>query len=69
VRTRPEARSEAPVAAPSQRAPAERPQPARPQPAQPKRAEGPVIGMGDHVPPFILRPVPNAELLPKLNDD
>jgi superfamily II DNA/RNA helicase len=69
ARTRPEARSEAPVAAPSQRAPAERPQPARPQPAQPKRAEGPVIGMGDHVPLFMLRPVPNAELLPQLNDD
>jgi hypothetical protein len=28
-----------------------------------------VVGMGDHVPLFMRRPVPNAELLPKLNDD
>jgi superfamily II DNA/RNA helicase len=41
----------------------------RPAPSRPARSEGPVIGMGDHVPLFMLRPVPNAELLPKLNDD
>ena len=32
------------------------------------KVEGPVIGMGDHVPLFMLRPVPNADLLPKLED-
>ena len=37
--------------------------------ASPARAPGPVVGMGDHVPLFMRRPVPNAELLPKLNDD
>jgi hypothetical protein len=31
--------------------------------------DGPVVGMGDHVPLFMLRPVPNADLLPQLNDD
>jgi hypothetical protein len=35
----------------------------------PPRPEGPVVGMGDHVPLFMRRPVPNVELLPKLNDD
>jgi hypothetical protein len=39
----------------------------RPEP--PKRRDGPVIGMGDHVPLFMRRPIPNADLLPKLNDD
>ena len=47
------------------RAPAER----RRAPSAPGRAPGPVVGMGDHVPLFMRRPVPNAELLPKLNDD
>jgi hypothetical protein len=47
------------------RAPAER----RHAPSGPGRAAGPVVGMGDHVPLFMRRPVPNAELLPKLNDD
>src|SRR5690606_16162732 len=47
------------------RAPAERPK----APPRPSRSEGPVIGMGDHVPLFMRRPIPNAELLPKLNDD
>jgi superfamily II DNA/RNA helicase len=46
-----------------------RPEPPRPQPPSPKRREGPVVGMGDHVPLFMLRPVPNADLLPQLNDD
>jgi superfamily II DNA/RNA helicase len=32
------------------------------------KVEGPVVGMGDHVPLFMLRPVPNADLLPKLDD-
>jgi len=41
----------------------------RPAPARSGRAEGPVVGMGDHVPLFMRRPVPNVELLPKLNDD
>jgi superfamily II DNA/RNA helicase len=36
---------------------------------RPHRATGPVVGMGDHVPLFMRRPVPNAELLPELNDD
>jgi hypothetical protein len=40
-----------------------------PQPHRNKRPEGPVIGMGDHVPLFLRRAVPNAELLPKLSDD
>ena len=62
ARTRPEAKGEATPAATFKRAPARRPEP-------PKRSEGPVVGMGDHVPLFMLRPVPNAELLPKLNDD
>jgi superfamily II DNA/RNA helicase len=35
----------------------------------PARAAGPVVGMGDHVPLFMRRPVPNLELLPELNDD
>jgi superfamily II DNA/RNA helicase len=61
---RPQANSAAPEAGPVKRAPAQ-----RPQPAQPERAAGPVIGMGDHVPLFMLRPVPNADLLPNLNDD
>jgi superfamily II DNA/RNA helicase len=60
ARARPTARRQAPP----QRASAE-----RLQPPQPKRAEGPVIGMGDHVPLFLRRPVPNAELLPELSDD
>jgi hypothetical protein len=50
-----------PPARPAKRAPAERPQPPAPS--------GPVVGMGDHVPLFMLRPVPNADLLPSLNDD
>ncbi|HEX6110661.1 MAG TPA: DEAD/DEAH box helicase, partial [Geminicoccaceae bacterium] len=50
---------------PAPRAPAER----RQAPSRPVRAEGPVVGMGEHVPLFMRRPVPNAELLPKLNDD
>jgi superfamily II DNA/RNA helicase len=62
---------------PVERAPAERrPSPLRATGAEarkptrrPGRAEGPVVGMGDHVPLFMRRPVPNAELLPKLSDD
>jgi superfamily II DNA/RNA helicase len=60
---------------PAERAPAERPatppraRRERPAPSRPGRAEGPVVGMGDHVPLFMRRPVPNVELLPKLNDD
>jgi superfamily II DNA/RNA helicase len=50
---------------PSPRAPAA----PRRAPSRPDRSEGPVVGMGDHVPLFIRRPVPNADLLPKLNDD
>jgi superfamily II DNA/RNA helicase len=41
----------------------------RPAPPPPARAPGPVVGMGDHVPLFMRRPVPNVELLPKLTDD
>jgi superfamily II DNA/RNA helicase len=41
----------------------------RPAPSGPARAAGPVVGMGDHVPLFMRRPVPNVELLPKLVDD
>jgi superfamily II DNA/RNA helicase len=63
ARARP-ARREPPPAMPPKRASAERPQPPRP-----RRAEGPVIGMGDHVPLFLRRAVPNVELLPKLSDD
>jgi superfamily II DNA/RNA helicase len=47
------------------RAPAER----RHAPSAPGRPAGPVVGMGDHVPLFMRRPVPNPDLLPKLNDD
>jgi superfamily II DNA/RNA helicase len=64
ARDRPVATSETPPATPPRRAPAERPQPPRP-----RRAEGPVVGMGDHVPLFLRRAVPNVELLPKLSDD
>jgi superfamily II DNA/RNA helicase len=75
------ARSEPPTRSPAtpkpaERAPAERPAlPPRARraegaaPSRPGRAEGPVVGMGDHVPLFMRRPVPNVELLPKLNDD
>ena len=69
ARARPEAKSAPAPAAPPPSVPPKRVPAERPQPPRPRRAEGPVIGMGDHVPPFILRPVPNAELLPKLNDD
>ena len=41
----------------------------RPAPPRPARAATPVVGMGDHVPLFMRRAVPNAELLPKLPDD
>jgi superfamily II DNA/RNA helicase len=41
----------------------------RPERPVPARAAAPVVGMGDHVPLFMRRPVPNAELLPRLNDD
>jgi superfamily II DNA/RNA helicase len=68
-------RSAAPKPAPSGPAPRP-PTPAergagdrRPAPARGARAEGPVVGMGDHVPLFIRRPVPNVELLPKLIED
>jgi superfamily II DNA/RNA helicase len=61
---------------PADRAPAERrPPPPRvsraegPVPVRSGRTAGPVVGMGDHVPLFMRRPVPNAELLPKLSDD
>ena len=40
----------------------------RPDPNPRGKVEGPVIGMGDHIPLFMLRPVPNADLLPKLED-
>jgi superfamily II DNA/RNA helicase len=53
------------VPRPAPRARAER----RPAPPPPARAPGPVVGMGDHVPLFMRRPVPNVELLPKLTDD
>jgi hypothetical protein len=46
-----------------------RPQSSRSQSSRPQRPEGPVVGMGDHVPLFMRRPVPNADLLPQLNDD
>jgi superfamily II DNA/RNA helicase len=73
-RARAGAKRAAPRSEPPERPPAEssrpaRPQPPRPQPPSPKRPEGPVVGMGDHVPLFMLRPVPNADLLPQLNDD
>jgi superfamily II DNA/RNA helicase len=42
---------------------------APPAAPRPHRATGPVVGMGDHVPLFMRRPIPNAELLPELNDD
>ena len=57
-------RSPAPRRSPPRAARAERPTPARPA-----RAAGPVVGMGDHVPLFMRRAVPNVELLPKLIDD
>ena len=41
----------------------------RPAPARPTRAAGPIVGMGDHVPLFMRRAVPNVELLPELTDD
>jgi superfamily II DNA/RNA helicase len=59
----------APERTPPPRSQAPRPQAPRPRPPAPTRPEGPVVGMGDHVPLFILRPVPNADLLPQLNDD
>ena len=37
--------------------------------AQPARAAGPVVGMGDHVPLFMRRAVPNVELLAELTED
>jgi superfamily II DNA/RNA helicase len=57
-------RSPAPRRSPSRAARAERPTPARPA-----RAADPVVGMGDHVPLFMRRAVPNVELLPNLVDD
>src|SRR5690606_15159097 len=61
------------AAKPAEPAPAEkraaRASAERKAPPRPSRSEGPVIGMGDHVPLFMRRPIPNAELLPKLNDD
>jgi superfamily II DNA/RNA helicase len=39
------------------------------QPSGSSRTQAPVVGMGDHVPLFMLRPVPNVESLPKLNED
>jgi superfamily II DNA/RNA helicase len=51
------------------RSPSRAPRAERPTPARPARAAGPVVGMGDHVPLFMRRAVPNVELLPNLNDD
>jgi superfamily II DNA/RNA helicase len=45
------------------------PRPERPTLAQPARAAGPVVGMGDHVPLFMRRAVPNVELLAELTED
>ena len=77
ARTRQEPAHQAPPAPkPAEHATAERRRPSPrarraegPVPPRPGRAEGPVVGMGDHVPLFMRRPVPNVELLPKLNDD
>jgi superfamily II DNA/RNA helicase len=51
------------------RSPRRAARPERPTPAQPARAAGPVVGMGDHVPLFMRRAVPNVELLAELTDD
>jgi superfamily II DNA/RNA helicase len=53
-----------------ERAPAEPRQALRATKAElPSRPAGPVVGMGDHVPLFMRRAVPNVELLAKLTDD
>jgi superfamily II DNA/RNA helicase len=39
------------------------------RPSRPTGPAGPVVGMGDHVPLFMRRTVPNVELLAKLTDD
>ena len=49
--------------------PAPRPAAERPGAGPPARAAAPVVGMGDHVPLFMRRAVPNVELLPELTDD
>jgi hypothetical protein len=39
------------------------------RPSRPAGPAEPVVGMGDHVPLFMRRAVPNVELLAKLTDD
>ena len=58
-------RSPAPRRSPPRATRAERPAPARPA----RVAADPIVGMGDHVPLFMRRAVPNVELLPELIDD
>ena len=58
-------RSPAPRRSPPRATRAERPAPARPA----RVAGDPIVGMGDHVPLFMRRAVPNVELLPELIDD
>ncbi len=58
-------RSPAPRRSPPRATRAERPAPARPA----RMAADPIVGMGDHVPLFMRRAVPNVELLPELIDD
>ena len=58
-------RSPAPRRSPPRATRAERPAPARPA----RVAADPIVGMGDHVPLFMRRAVPNVELLLELTDD
>jgi superfamily II DNA/RNA helicase len=70
TRERRPARAAAPTEAPPPPKPAERPPESRRPPASGTGGgRGPVVGMGDHVPLFMLRPVPNVQSLPELVDD